>query len=83
MIFLNICSSQKNKQEILLLGVGYAAYKSSRPSFFGGNLLPNEEEGNMKVISVCDSEGTILWFDPEHLKVVKVDGVEIGEIDMI
>ncbi len=27
----------------ILLGAGFGAYKATRPSFFGGNLFPNEE----------------------------------------
>ncbi len=78
-----IVQHKKTNKKYFFLGVGYAAYKATRPSFFGGNLLPKEEEGTMKVVSVCDKEGKILWFDPEHLRVVKVDGVEISELNQL
>ena len=78
-----IVQHSKTDKKYILLGVGYAAYKATRPSFFGGNLLPNEEEDIMKIMSVCDKEGNILWFDPKHLKIVKVNGVEIGEFDQL
>ncbi len=77
-----IVKHKKTNKKYIFLGVGYAAYKASRPSFFGGNLLPKEEEGTMKIVSVCDQEGNILWFDPEHLQVTKVDGVEINQVSV-
>jgi len=47
----------KHKQTLkkyIFLGVGYGTYKATRPSFIGGNLFPNEEDGEKRVVAVCN-----------------------------
>lgn len=78
-----IVQHKKTKKKLVLLGVGYGAYKSSRPGFFGGNLFPNEEEGSVKAVSVCDKEGNILWISSDMIKVIEVDGVKINELSIL
>lgn len=68
------------QSQYVLLGTGYGAYKASRPSFFGGNLFPHEDEGSVAVVAVCDEEGTIIWFSPEELQVVEVDGRSMASL---
>lgn len=70
----------KNGQEYVLLGAGFGAYKASRPSFFGGNLFPNEEEGTYRMVAVSDSNGKINWVYSNDLEVVEVDGVGIRDV---
>ncbi|GMQ57187.1 hypothetical protein AN1V17_15820 [Vallitalea sediminicola] len=67
-------------KKYVLLGTGFGAYKAVRPSFFGGNLIPHEEEGTIATIAVCDSKGDIIWINSNNLQVIEVDGVKIEEI---
>jgi len=72
-------STQKN---YILLGTGFGAYKAVRPSFFGGNLFPHEEEGTIATVAVCDKTGNIIWINSDDLQVIEIDGVDISEIDL-
>lgn len=74
---------QKSGKRLILLGTGYGAFKSSRPSFFGGNLFPNEEEGQMALASVCDRNGRIEWVYSDELVVVEIDGEKVENISGI
>ncbi|GMQ57214.1 hypothetical protein AN1V17_16090 [Vallitalea sediminicola] len=67
-------------KKYVLLGSGFGVYKAVRPSFFGGNLIPHEEEGTIATIAVCDSKGDIIWINSNNLQVVEVDGVKMEEI---
>ena len=64
----------------VLLGTGFGAFKASRPSVFFGNLLPDEESGELTMVAVCDSKGNIGWIHSEELIVVEVDGKAPGEM---
>ena len=64
----------------ILLGAGFGAYKSSRPSVLFGNWAPAEKSGDIRVVFVCDSEGRTGWVESEKLEVVSVDGAEPGAI---
>ncbi|WP_026894132.1 hypothetical protein [Clostridiisalibacter paucivorans] len=66
--------SQKN---YILIGTGYGLYKSSRPGIFFGNLMPEEDEGQIAVAAVSDKEGNILWFPTNELRVIEIDGQKI------
>lgn len=63
-----------------LIGTSYSFYKDTVPSFFGGNLFPNEEEGEFKIAAVCNENGEIEWFSTDNLKVVEVDGINVSEL---
>ncbi|MBS4031246.1 MAG: hypothetical protein KGZ63_07500 [Clostridiales bacterium] len=67
-------------KQFVLIGTGYGAFKASRPSFFGGNLFPHDEEGQMPLAAVCDKAGTIYWIYTEELKVIEIDGERIEDI---
>lgn len=58
----------------VLIGTGFGAYSSSSPSFFGGNLFPNKEYGEVECAAVSDAAGTIRWLPTEELQVLEVDG---------
>lgn len=64
----------------VLVGTGYAFFKDSRPSFFGGDLFPHEEEGEFPMASVTDESGKIHWFPTRELRVLQVDGMSLAEI---
>jgi hypothetical protein len=61
-------------QNYILLGTGFGAFKATRPSMFLGNLIPTEDQGELKMVSVCDAEGTIRWAQSSDVTVVEVDG---------
>ncbi|MBS7527761.1 hypothetical protein KHM83_13840 [Fusibacter paucivorans] len=68
-----IVELKTTKRRFFLLGTGFGMYKATRPSFFGGNLLPNEEEGKAEVVAVCDENGDIFFMDKASLKVISID----------
>ena len=63
-----------------LIGTSYSFYKDTVPSFWGGNLFPNEDEGEFKIAAVCNEDGDIEWFCADDLKVIEVDGVKVSEL---
>lgn len=65
---------RKNGKIYLLVGVGFGAYRATRPSVFLGNLVPTEEEGEMTMVAVCDAKGTIRWAHSGDIEVVEIDG---------
>lgn len=74
---------RKSGRRFVLLGTGFGAYKSARPSVFGGNLFPREEEGRMPLAAVCDKNGLIEWFYTDELIVEEVDGQKVADITQI
>ena len=77
-----IVKDKNTHKNYILLGTGFGAYKAVRPSFFGGNLFPHEEEGTIATVAVCDFKGDIIWIDSNDLQVIEVDGVKVSEIDL-
>ena len=75
-----IVRHRETAKQYVLLGTGFGAYKATRPSFFGGNLFPNEESGEIPVAAVSDQEGNVIWLYTEELQVVEVDGVPIRDL---
>lgn len=73
----------KSGKRFILLGTGFGAYKSSRPSFLGGSLFPREEEGKLPMAAVCDRSGLIEWFYTDELVVEEVDGQKVAEMARI
>jgi len=70
----------KSKRKYILIGTGFGAYRSSRPSFLGGSLFPYEDMGEIPVAAVSDSKGKIHWFLTEELQVIEIDGQKLNEI---
>lgn len=75
-----LVKNNTNGKYYYLLGTSYSFYKDTVPSFFGGNLFPNEDEGEAKIGAVCNEQGEIEWFPTEELKVVEVDGIKVSEL---
>jgi hypothetical protein len=75
-----IVQYKRTGKKYVLLGAGFGAYKATRPGVFFGNLLPEEEEGQVTMVAICDAEGKILWTHSDELTVVDVDGSSPGEI---
>lgn len=70
----------KHKKKYVLIGTGFGAYKSTRPSVLGGSLFPHEDMGEIPVAAVTDSKGKIHWFLTEDLQVIEIDGENPIEI---
>jgi ribose 5-phosphate isomerase len=77
-----IVRNKKTHKKYMFLGTGFGAYKAIRPSFFGGNVFPHEEEGTVTTVAVCDSKGDIIWINSNDLQVIEVDGIKITEMDI-
>ncbi len=60
--------------DYILLGAGYGLYKSSRPSFFFGNLAPTEDSSSYSLVLISDGTGKVGWVRSEDITVVTVDG---------
>ncbi len=58
----------------VLLGGGYGAWSSSRPSLMFGGALPEDRSGDVRVALVCDENGHVAWVESECLVVENVDG---------
>lgn len=58
----------------ILIGAGFAAYKTSKPSTFIANRVPVSDEGQISMVAVCDENGKIQWLNTDEIKVVEVDG---------
>ena len=69
-----IVQSKRNGKKYVLLGTGFGAYKATRPGVFFGNLAPEEEQGQITMVAVCDRDGQIRWTHSDDLTVVEVDG---------
>lgn len=75
-----IVEHKKNGTRYFVLGTGYGMYKAVQPSFFGGSLFPDEDEGVVQAVGVCDAEGNICFIDSNLFRVIEIDGVLIKDI---
>ena len=65
--------NESNKRYVLV-GAGFGAYTSARPSLIFGSLLPTEDEGTLPGVALCDEEGRVEWVRSEEVTVLSVDG---------
>lgn len=65
-----------------LLGTGFGAYQSKKPSMFLGNWLADVDEGQFAMACVCDSLGRVSWVQAEDITVVSVDGQDISSLPL-
>jgi hypothetical protein len=71
---------KQNGQIYLLIGVGYGAFRATRPSLFLGNLVPTKEQGQLAMIAVTDDQGVVRWARSEDIEVVEIDGKSPAEL---
>lgn len=71
---------KESETKYILIGTGYGTYVKSDASTAFGFLLPYEENGELPVAAVCDSDGFISWFPTNELRVLQVDGMELVDI---
>lgn len=70
-----IVERRDTRQRYILVGTGFGAYHATKPNWFFGNLMADEQSGEMSVVAVCDEAGAIGWCNSRELTVVSVDGV--------
>lgn len=75
-----VVEHKKTYERFILLGAGLGMFKATRPSIFGGNLIPHEDEGIESIIAVCNNEGNIHFIDKKLLKVVEVDSISLDQL---
>lgn len=52
-----IVKHKENSNIYAVIGAGLGMYKATKPSFLGGTLFPDEEEGVSRTVAVCDKDG--------------------------
>ena len=57
-----------------LIGTGFAAYKTSKPSTFIASRVPKADQGEIPMVAVCDESGEIRWMKTAEIKIVEIDG---------
>lgn len=75
-----IVEYKKDNKKYIYLGASYSFYKEVTPGFLGGNLFPNEEEGEFNCILASDEKGELIWLPATEVKVVSIDGKRVDEI---
>ena len=68
---------QHTGERYILLGTGFGAYQSKKPSWFFGNLMADTEEGQYAMVCVCNKDGKIGWLDSSEVVVESVDGQSV------
>ncbi len=63
----------------LLLGTGFGAFASARPSALMGNTRPVETRGQQAMVCVCDDRGNIGWMPSHEVAIFQVDGHSVDE----
>lgn len=61
-------------KNFILVGTGFAAYKTSKPSTFIANRIPKSDEGKIRMIAVCDKQGKVKWMHTDEIKIINIDG---------
>ncbi len=74
-----IVKHNENGKKYILLGTGYGAFKATRPSYFGGNLFPKNEEGTYQMVAITDETNKIFWCPSKDLTILSADGKTISE----
>ena len=67
-------------KDYVLLGGGFGAYQSKRPSPLFGNWLAETDQGDYPMVCVCNPSGHIGWFYSDELRVMSVDGHPVSDI---
>lgn len=70
----------KSGKSYVVVGTGFGAFKATKPNWFFGNLMSDEQSGELSVVAVCGAEGAIGWIESDALTVVSIDGVTPGDV---
>lgn len=71
---LTIVKQITTDKNFILIGTGFAAYKTSKPSTFIANRVPKADQGEIPMVAVCDESGEITWMKTDEIKIVEIDG---------
>ena len=63
----------------LLIGTGFGAFASARPSALMGNTRPVQTQGQQAMVCVCDDQGHIGWMPSPQVAVFQVDGRSVEQ----
>jgi len=69
-----IVKHRQTGERYLLLGTGFGAYRATKPNWLFGNLMADEQSGELSVVAVCNAAGEIGWFASGELVVTGIDG---------
>ena len=75
-----IVKHRETGERYVLVGTGFGAYKATKPNWFFGDLLADEQSGEMSVVAVCKADGGIGWFQSDDLLVVSIDGKALDTV---
>ena len=75
-----IVRHKETQKDYVLLGGGFGAYQSKKPSPILGNLGSVTEQGEYPMVCVCNPKGHIGWFYSDELLVISVDGYPVSEV---
>lgn len=63
----------------LLVGTGFGAFATARPSALMGNTRPIQSQGQQAMVCVCDDRGDIGWMPSQEVAVFQVDGCSVEQ----
>lgn len=75
-----LVTHQEKGGTYVLLGSGFGAFRTSRPSAFFGSLAPTEGGREMPVVLICDHAGKVGWVNSADIEVVTIDGLTPADI---
>ena len=62
-----IVENRESGERYVLVGTGFGAYRATKPNWFFGNLMADEQSGELSVVAVCNAGGNIGWFQSESV----------------
>jgi len=71
---LTIVKQITTDKKFILIGTGFAAYKTSKPSTFMVNRICKAGQGVIPMVAVCNESGEISWMNTDEIKIVDIDG---------
>ncbi|MCM1990907.1 hypothetical protein [Oceanirhabdus seepicola] len=73
-MMLTIVKQITTDKNFILIGTGFAAYKTSKPATYMVNRVPKADEGVIPMVAVCDENGEISWMKTDEIKIVDING---------
>ena len=74
-----VVQDQQTGTLYVVLGAGFAASATAKPSFFFGNLVPDKSRETMSLFALCDRDGNIGWLPTDRFSVVLIGGSSPSE----
>ena len=70
----NIVKHLLTGKNYILIGTGFAAYKTANHTHFIANRISKPEEGEITMVAVCDENGHLSWLNSDEIEIVEIDG---------